>query len=138
MEETSAGIVIYRKERSSIQFLLLHYPTGHWDFVKGKMEVGETMQQTAIRETKEETGISDISLVGGFEEWIKYDFQHGGETINKSVVFFLGETKTKQVYISHEHSGYVWMDFENAMQTITFENARSILTKSIVALNKAL
>ena len=58
IEETSAGIVIFRRENSKILFLLLHYPSGHWDFVKGKMEKGESVQQTAIRETKEETGIS--------------------------------------------------------------------------------
>ena len=58
IEETSAGIVIFRKEESKKLFLLLHYPSGHWDFVKGKMEKGETTQQTAIRETKEETGIT--------------------------------------------------------------------------------
>ena len=40
IEETSAGIVLFRKEESKKLFLLLHYPSGHWDFVKGKMEKG--------------------------------------------------------------------------------------------------
>ena len=38
IEETSAGIVLFRKEETKKLFLLLHYPSGHWDFVKGKME----------------------------------------------------------------------------------------------------
>ena len=58
IEEISAGVVIFRRENSRILFLLLHYPSGHWDFVKGKIEKGETFHQTAIRETKEETGIT--------------------------------------------------------------------------------
>ena len=36
IEETSAGIVLFRKENLKNLFLLLHYPSGHWDFVKGK------------------------------------------------------------------------------------------------------
>ena len=58
IKETSAGIVLYRKENTKNLFLLLHYPSGHWDFVKGKMEKNETTHETAIRETKEETGIT--------------------------------------------------------------------------------
>ena len=57
IEETSAGIVIFRKEGSKKIFLLLHYPSGHWDFVKGKMEKGESTHQTAIRETKEDINV---------------------------------------------------------------------------------
>jgi len=47
IEETSAGIILFRKEDSKILFLLLHYPSGHWDFIKGKMEEGESTHETA-------------------------------------------------------------------------------------------
>ena len=43
IEETSAGIVLFRREESKILFLLLHYPSGHWDFVKGKIEKNEIL-----------------------------------------------------------------------------------------------
>jgi len=136
IEETSSGIVLFRKEDSKILFLLLHYPSGHWDFVKGKMEKGESMHDTAIRETKEETGITDISLLNGFEEWIEYNFQFQGELVHKRVVFFLAETKTKEVLISHEHLNYTWMDYQTAMEKTTFANAKSVLTKSELFLAK--
>ena len=55
-KEVSAGIILFN-EQEERKFLLLNYPSGHWDFVKGKMEEGETYQTTALRETKEETGI---------------------------------------------------------------------------------
>jgi 8-oxo-dGTP pyrophosphatase MutT (NUDIX family) len=138
IEETSAGIVIYRKENSEKLFLLLHYPSGHWDFVKGKMEKGETTQQTAIRETKEETGITDITFVENFEEWIEYNFKYQGELVQKKVVFFLAETKTKNVKISHEHSGYTWMNYNTSMEKTTFDNAKTVLTKAQRLLSKTL
>ena len=130
IEETSAGIVLFRKEESKILFLLLHYPSGHWDFVKGKMEQGESTHQTAVRETKEETGITDITFVENFEEWIKYNFKYQGELVQKKVVFFLAETKTEEIKISHEHSGYTWMDYNSSMEKTTFDNAKTVLTKA--------
>jgi 8-oxo-dGTP pyrophosphatase MutT (NUDIX family) len=138
IEETSAGIVLFRNEDSKVLFLLLHYPSGHWDFVKGKMEKGESIHETAIRETREETGITDISFLDDFEEWIEYNFQFQGELVHKKVVFFLAETKTKDVLISHEHLDYTWMDYQTAMEKTTFDNAKSVLTKSKLFLAKTL
>lgn len=138
IEETSAGIVLFRKENSKNLFLLLNYPSGHWDFVKGKMEKGETTHETAIRETEEETEITDITFLENFEEWISYNFQHQGELVQKKVVFFLAETKTKEVKISHEHLNYVWADYNAAMEKTTFDNAKTVLTRAQSLLTKTL
>ena len=136
IEETSAGIVLFRKEDSKNLFLLLHYPSGHWDFVKGKMEEGESTHETAIRETKEETGITDVNFLDDFEEWIEYNFQYQKELVHKKVVFFLAETTTKEVNISHEHLDYTWMDYNTAMEKTTFENAKTVLTRAQMLLSK--
>ena len=138
IEETSAGIIIFRKENSKNLFLLLRYPSGHWDFVKGKMEKDESTRETAVRETKEETGIKDISFLENFEEWIDYNFQYQGELVQKKVVFFLAETKTKEIEISHEHLDYIWMDYNTAMEKTTFDNARTVLTRAHALLTKTL
>ncbi len=130
IEETSAGIVLFRRENSKNLFLLLHYPSGHWDFVKGKMEEGESTHQTAIRETKEETGITDITFIENFEEWIEYNFQYQGELVHKKVVFFLAETNTKDIKISHEHLDFTWMDYNTSMEKTTFDNAKTVLTRA--------
>ncbi len=52
-KERSAGIILFLEKPEGNRFLLLNYPTGHWDFIKGKIELGETEHQTAVRETKE-------------------------------------------------------------------------------------
>ena len=138
IKETSAGIVLYRKENAKNLFLLLHYPSGHWDFVKGKMEKNETTHETAIREAKEETGITDIVFAENFEEWIEYNFKYKGELVQKKVVFFLAETKTEEIKISHEHSGYIWMDYNASMEKTTFDNAKTVLTKAEKLLSNTL
>lgn len=138
MDETSAGAVIFREINDKRLYLILHYPSGHWDFVKGKMEEGESTHQTVIREAQEETGISDLEFIDGFEETIRYDFQFEGELIHKKVIFYLAKTKTEQIIISHEHLGFLWTNFENAKQKTTYDNAKSIITKAENLLSKTL
>ena len=71
-----------------------------------------------------------------FEEWIEYNFQHKGELIHKKVVFFLAETKTKDVKLSHEHLDFIWTDYVSAMEKTTFDNAKTVLTKAQMLLSK--
>lgn len=127
-QERSAGAVIYRYGGAGPSFLLLNYPSGHWDFAKGKIERGETELQAAVRETAEETGICDLRFADGFEQAIEYDFEHRGVPVHKQVVFFLAETRTEGVELSDEHVGYAWMSFEEARKKVTFESARAVLT----------
>lgn len=130
MNEKSAGAVIFRRESAGIVFLLLNYPSGHWDFVKGKIKTNENLHQTVIREAKEETGIVDLSFVDGFEQSIEYDFQHKGKLIHKKVIFFLAKTNTEKITISHEHVDFMWLGFDKALKKTTYQTARSILSKA--------
>jgi 8-oxo-dGTP pyrophosphatase MutT (NUDIX family) len=133
-EEVSAGIILIN-ENDKRKFLLLNYPSKHWDFVKGKMENGETHQQTALRETKEETGISDVEFIDGFKEEIEYYFRADNQDIHKKVIFFFGRTKTTDIVLSDEHLDFIWLDFDNALKKITYNNAKDLLRKSKEFLN---
>ena len=128
-EEVSAGIILFN-EIVDKEFLLLNYPSKHWDFVKGKMEKDETPLETALRETKEETGISDVEFIDGFKEEIEYNFYVDNQEIHKKVIFFLGKTKTIDIILSHEHLDFIWLDFNNALEKITYKNAKNLLKKS--------
>jgi len=129
-EQKSAGIVLFRNDSDKNEFLLLNYPQGHWDFVKGKIEQNETSHETALRETKEETGITNIEFVDGFEESVEYDFRFKKENIHKKVIFFLAKTNEKNIKLSHEHSDYLWLEYNDALKKTTFENAKNVLTKA--------
>jgi len=129
-KEVSAGIILYNDLNGRKEFLVLKYPGGHWDFVKGKIENSEEPKQTAIRETQEETGIVDVEFIDGFYEEISYTFYVKNEEIGKKVIFYLGKTKSTDVLLSHEHIDFVWLDFEDAMEKITYDNAKRILVKA--------
>jgi bis(5'-nucleosidyl)-tetraphosphatase len=113
---------------SEPEYLLLHYATGHWDFPKGNIEAGENEKQTAIREIREETGITDIEFFDGFRMKIKYTYRHGKKLVRKEVALYLARTHTHQVILSHEHIGFAWRKFDEAMQQLTYRNATNLLS----------
>ncbi len=129
--EFSAGVVVFCMRNKTIEYLLLHYASGHWDFPKGHIEKGETKKETALRELKEEAGIS-AQLYEGFEDSFEYFFKNTKtyELINKTVYFFVGKTDTKQVTLSHEHIGYEWLEYNQALEKITYKNAQELLKKA--------
>jgi 8-oxo-dGTP pyrophosphatase MutT (NUDIX family) len=129
LEERSAGAIIYRESSTGKLYLLLNYPSGHWDFVKGNIEKGENLKQTVLREIGEETGILDIDFVEGFEDKVEYHYQRDGQLVHKEVIFFLAKTRTEDVKLSHEHHGFVWLDFNNALKKLTYKTAQNLLKK---------
>lgn len=129
MSEKSAGSVIFRIEEKKPIFLLLS-ENRHWGFPKGNIEEGESERETAIRETIEETGISNLRFVNNFFEKIEYFYRRGGVTIHKEVVYFLSETEQREVKLSFEHQRYIWLDFEESMKKLSFENEKKVLEKA--------
>jgi 8-oxo-dGTP pyrophosphatase MutT (NUDIX family) len=141
-DEKSCGIVVYREKDGINLYLLLHYPSGHWDLPKGHVEANETEHQTAARELLEETGISDVHFIDGFREEISYQYRRnknqggashgvGGKKISdKQVIFFLGKTKLEEIKLSHEHHGFKWLPYEAAYNKLTFDNAKNLVKKA--------
>ena len=128
-QEISAGAVVYhvQKDTGLIEYLVLHYSAGHWDFPKGKIEDKETLQQAATREIKEETGL-DVKLDTNFEQTLSYYFKDKtGVMISKTVTLFLCKVDTEEVKLSPEHIYYKWLIFEDALKQLSFANARQIL-----------
>jgi bis(5'-nucleosidyl)-tetraphosphatase len=127
--EKSCGAIVFARN-AEVNYLLLHYEAGHWDFVKGNVEPSESERDTVIRELREETGIVDAQFIDGFREKIEYFYRRQGTTIHKEVVFFLIEARTEKIELSYEHVGYDWLDYQRAMEKLTFKNAKDMLQKA--------
>ena len=130
LEERSAGAIVVHRSDSKIEYLILHYPAGHWDFPKGNVEKGESELDAAIREIGEETGLSDLKFINGFKKMIQYYYRKGDQLVKKTVTFYLAESKTKDVKISFEHQGYVWLPIDEALAKVTYQNARNVLKEA--------
>ncbi len=130
LREKSCGAVVFIKKDDVTKYLLLNYAAGHWDFVKGNVEPNESEKETVIRELKEETSITEAQFIDGFREVIAYFYRRQGLTVHKEVVFFIMEAYTDKVELSFEHIGYVWLDYQHAMEKLTFKNAKDVLQKA--------
>lgn len=130
LHEKSCGAVVYVNNHEKTRYLLLHYAAGHWDFVKGNVEPGETERQTVTRELQEETTITQARFIDSFRESINYFYRRQGVTINKEVVFFIIESQTDKVEVSFEHTDFVWLDYQHAMDRLTFKSSRDVLQKA--------
>lgn len=129
-EEKSSGIIVFTEDGDRL-YLLLHYAAGHWDFPKGHIESGESETKAARREAEEETGLSEVDLIDAFREKIGYFFKRGGKTVHKDVVFFLGRTTSHaKVHLSYEHIGYEWLPYDEALERLTYDNAKGLLRKA--------
>ncbi|MCD6279884.1 NUDIX domain-containing protein [Candidatus Micrarchaeota archaeon] len=147
-KEVSAGCILFFGNGKQRKYLLLHYESGHWDFIKGHVEKGETLLETALRELNEETGIKrdQIEIIPGFKERINFMFRdkwskgrarkEGVEKkereplVSKDVYFFLFRSKTMRVKLSYEHIGYLWLKCDDAVKKATYKTAKELLRKA--------
>ncbi|MFB1005625.1 MAG: NUDIX domain-containing protein [Candidatus Poseidoniaceae archaeon] len=122
--ETSCGVVLVNYGT----ILLLQYPQGHWDFPKGHVEEDDDDHHaTARRELAEETGIDKIEFVEGFAERSEYSYWHRGKKKEKQVHWYLAQTEQLTVKLSHEHRGYMWLDWDMAEQQLSHEETTRVL-----------
>ena len=128
--EKSAGAIIFRRENGKIKYLLIKYGWGHWEFPRGLIEKGESLEETAIREIEEETGLEKVEFVPGFKEWIKFFFKLKGKNVMKIATFLLAETKQKEVKLSSEHKDYLWLEYEEALEKLTYKNSKGVLKQA--------
>jgi 8-oxo-dGTP pyrophosphatase MutT (NUDIX family) len=127
VDERSAGAVLFIHAGPEPEYLLLNYTAGHWDFPKGNIELGETEHEAAVREIQEETGITDVEFLDGFEQSMRYRYRKAKRLVEKEVVLFLAKTDTRHVTISHEHIGYAWKKYDEAIRLLTYRNAKDLL-----------
>lgn len=125
--EKSCGAVISAKFSDCLKVLLIrHKNGGHWAFPKGHMEGNETEEQTALREIREETGLS-VTLDTGFRAVITYSPK---DHVMKDVVYFAATADlTEGIPQPEEVLEIKWMTIKDALNTVTFENDRQVLRK---------
>ncbi|MBI5797346.1 NUDIX domain-containing protein [Candidatus Woesearchaeota archaeon] len=125
-QEHSIGIIVFNQDK----WLIIKYIGGHWGFSKGHKEEGEEPLETARRELFEETGIKAFYIVKDFQEKEEYFFKKEGKTVHKEVIYFLAETPETEAKLSEEHTEYKWLDYQQAMNLLTFKETKELLKKA--------
>lgn len=130
-KDFSYGIVPVRRDGAHIFYLLIQHRGGHWAFPKGHAEPGESETETARRELMEETGISELKLREEPKFVEHYDTIKRGREIDKTVTYFLGWVTQPVVRIQiDEIRDFAWLEYDDALKRITYEETRRILIEA--------
>ena len=129
--ETSAGGVVFRLDGGTPLFLLIRDSYQNWGFPKGHLESGERAEDAAIREVREETGLSALSLRGEIET-IDWHFRFRGRLIHKICHFYLMQTAEAETLPQRAEgiTACQWIAYEDAVSAISYANARHVLRRA--------
>ena len=131
----SAGGVPFRRTESGIQFALVRSHTGNWVLPKGGVEPGETVEQAAVREIAEETGL-DTKLTQNLGD-VRYHFMVGERRLDKEVSHYLA--RVVGGCLRHdpvEHVASAWFGSEEAVKVARYPNEIRMIERAVAALRR--
>ena len=127
--EKSCGGVVFTRETGEIRYLIIRHIGGHCGFPKGHMEQGETERETALREIREEVGLS-CSLLEGFRAEDTYPLPNK-PGVTKQVTYFLAEYAGQQFRTQPEEIREAYLlPFSGAMEMLPFPEAKRVLREA--------
>ena len=134
-QAVSAGGVVYRRGTGGMEVLLVETPGGQWGLPKGTPDADEALEETAVREVAEETGlqVAREGKVGAIEYW--FVRAEEGQRVHKFVHFWLMRPTGGSI-ADHdaEHVSVRWFSLESALERATHENTETILQKAATLL----
>ena len=133
IKDYASGVILFYRFPNKIKYLLLKHRQGHWAFCKGHKKTGETKIDTAIRELREETGITKMTLLRKSILVRESYIMKNGYGVRKQKIndFFIAESKKRKVIIDRkEIINYRWCGFNAALSQITFNQSKIALKKA--------
>ncbi len=133
----SAGGVVYRAHQGIIEVVLVARPAdGLWALPKGTPEAGESVEQTALREVREETGLAVV--IAGSLGSIRYQYAlRGGVQVQKVVHHYLMRAIGGDLSLhDHEYDVAAWVDIHEATGRVSYANERAVLERAGVLIQE--
>lgn len=126
----SAGGIIFKEE---LVLLIRSKSSNIFSIPKGKAEPNESLEETALREVREETGYDTkiVSKIGS----INFDFEKDGEMRNKTVTCFkleiLDDSDPKPNLQEGEDFENIWVTPNEAVSLLTYDEEKEVLKRAI-------
>jgi 8-oxo-dGTP pyrophosphatase MutT (NUDIX family) len=124
----AGGIVIDAKIATAPLVLLVHRPKyDDWSFPKGKAEPNETIEEVALREVREETGLT-CSIIRKLRA-VRYSYEnHKGESKPKVVCYFLMKPISGSLAVNnYEIDRAEWFGVDEARRALDYDHDRELL-----------
>lgn len=129
--ERSAGGVVVRRRDGEAHVLLILDPYRKWGLPKGHLEEGEGEAEAALREVREETGLTRLVMGPDLGE-IDWTFRRLGRRVHKFCRFFLmhapdGDPRPE---LSEGITECRWLPVDEAAETVAYDNAREVILRA--------
>jgi 8-oxo-dGTP diphosphatase len=128
-EILAAGGIVIDNETATPRVLLVHRPQyDDWSFPKGKLDAGETVEQAALREVKEETGL-ECRIIRPLTV-LRYGSRTRKDRLKpKAVHYFLMERVGGHIQVPGEEVDRAeWFDFNEAASKLSYAQDRNLLS----------
>lgn len=127
VQAVSAGGVVVRRVAGKLRVALVgSSQRGTWYLPKGGLARGETVEQAALREVREETGL-EVRLIAPIRV-IDYWFYAGGGRVHKTVHYYLMEaTGGDFSRRDQENDRAAWFDLEDALAAMAYPNEAEVV-----------
>lgn len=142
-QETSVGAFIYKIENNEILFLLVYSKRNNeWGFPKGHIEPNETELETAKREIKEETGITNLTFVKDFRCCDTYKIKGTlsstkNRIIDKNVIYYLARTREDfKCSVDDEIGQGKWLNYSQSIEYLKYDTQKNLLKKAYTFLEE--
>lgn len=123
-----SSLFVLRRTPAGTQVLLLKRVgnlKGEWCQIAGKLETGETAWQAALREMTEETGLTPSQFYSA--DICEQFYEVSLDTITLAPVFVAYVEPDAQVVLNPEHSAFLWVSIDTAIEMVPFGGQRKVL-----------
>jgi transcription antitermination protein NusB len=133
IKEVSSGGLIYRQEQDQYYFCLVLDAYGKWTFPKGHVEAGENLEETAVRELQEETGLQNLEVIEYIGETQVKVHKPGEAPFRKMIKYFLIKTADTEIKVpdTKELQDVKWFTENEARNTLGYDNAKEIFDNGL-------
>lgn len=132
----SSGAIVLAPVNGKFKMALAHEPDkGAESYVipKGHVEPGESREATALREVREETGLTDIQLVTYLGAIHRRSLEDDGEVVEKTIHLYLAFTSSTTELKEPAR----WLDIEDAISAIPFDEDRKFVSEKLAPLRES-
>jgi 8-oxo-(d)GTP phosphatase len=128
-EELAAGGIVADDSSGERRVLLVHRPRyDDWSFPKGKLEPGETFEEAALREVREETGLRCRIIRKLAITRYRYRTHKRGRLRLKAVHYFLMEPESRRIKVPGEEVDRAeWFELDEAMLRLSYAQDSRVL-----------
>lgn len=138
VREYTAGGVVYRHVDNHVEILMIQDRMGRWTIPKGHVEEGESLEQTALREVAEETGLTQFRL-GEKLDKLHFFYRKEGKLIFMTTHVYLMEAiGDTDAVIPEDSEGIVdakWFDSTEALGLIEYKDTERLFRLGLSKLN---